>query len=47
MVVFLNQRVRVESLVSELQGVGFKAAAIHGEMDQVCVPGLGLQIRVV
>ncbi|MEW5317982.1 MAG: hypothetical protein WDW38_009236 [Sanguina aurantia] len=33
-VVFLNQRVRVESLVSELQGVGFKAAAIHGEMDQ-------------
>jgi hypothetical protein len=33
--VFAGQRAKVEELVGVLVGAGYKAAAIHGDMDQV------------
>jgi superfamily II DNA/RNA helicase len=33
--VFVGQRAKVEDVTAELNAAGFKAAAIHGDMDQV------------
>jgi superfamily II DNA/RNA helicase len=35
-IVFANQKAKVEAVVAELVRAGAKAAAIHGDMDQVC-----------
>ena len=37
MIVFVGQRAKVEELAEALAGAGVRAAAIHGDMDQVCV----------
>jgi superfamily II DNA/RNA helicase len=34
-IVFANQKAKVEAVVAELVKAGAKAAAIHGDMDQV------------